>query len=183
MRYTDAERENAAIQACSEWLKTRWGQEYLDLTTYLPKDKAEEVRLMLQRSIRQAMSHRPNELVSVAEINRQYCNLLDSQRLDTYENLAGVFRNAAIAAEEAQTEAERQKDHTDAIQRKLDDEETFRQSIIDRQKQDAANKQVDIKELRRRALFSERVNGRIQTTPMPASIKVVSRTARPTAAE
>ena len=183
MRYTDAERENAAIQACSEWLNTRWGQEYLDLTKNLPEDKAEEVRMLLQGAIRRAMSHRPNDMVTTEEVNRQYCNLLDSHRLDTYENLAAVFRNAAIAAEEAQMEVERQKARTDAIQRKLDEKETFRQSIIDRQKQDAANKQVDIKELRRRALFSGRVNGRIQTTPMPASIKVVSRTATPTAAE
>ena len=183
MKYAEKQREDAAVKACSEWLRTRWGQEYLDLTKYLPEAKADEVRLMLQRSIRRAMSHRPNELISAIEVDRQYKNLLDSNRLEAYENLAALFRNAAIAAEQAQSVQEREKAAADAVKAQADAEAALKQSIIDRQKQDAANKQVDIKELRRRALFSERVNGRIRTTPMPASIKVVSRTATPTAAE
>ena len=71
MKYTDKQREDAAIKACAEWLKTKWGQHYGEMVRYLPAEDAEEVRLMLQRSIRQAMSRRPNELVTTEEVDRQ----------------------------------------------------------------------------------------------------------------
>ena len=172
MNFTYAERQDAAVKACNEWLSTKWGQHYQEMVKYLPEDKADEVRLMLQRSIRQAMSYRPNELVSVAEVNRQYCNLLDSNRLETHEALAELFKNAALQTEAAATEAQRQQAAKDAVQKVLDEQAAFEQSIADRAAEDAANRNIDIKELRRRALFTERnERGRIDTTPMPASVK------------
>ena len=183
MNFTYGERHDAAVKACNEWLSTKWGQHYQEMLRYLPEQDREEVRLMLQAAIRHAMSHRPSELITMKEVNRQYCNLLDSHKLDTYEAKMELFKNAAMQTETAATEAQREQAAAKAIQAQADAEAAFKQSIIDRQKQDAANKQVDIKELRRRALFSGRVNGRIQTTPMPASIKVVSRTTTPTAPE
>ncbi|MGB9245317.1 MAG: hypothetical protein WCC03_18360 [Candidatus Acidiferrales bacterium] len=176
MNFTYAERQDAAVKACNEWLSTKWGQHYQEMVKYLPEDKADEVRLMLQRSIRQAMSYRPNELVSVAEVNRQYCNLLDSNRLETHEALAELFKNAALQTNAAATEAKRERAEIAAIVVDAAERAELEQSIADRATDDAANRKVDIKELRRRALFSERnERGHIETTPMPASIQIFSR--------
>ncbi len=173
MNYTDKQREDSAVKACAEWLTTKWGKHYGEMVRYLPAEDAEEVRLVLQRSIRQAMSRRPNELVTKEEVNRQYCNLLDSHKLDTFERRMEMFKSAALAAEELATEAKKERAAIAAILADAEQQAAFQQSIADRAAEDAANKKVDIKELRRRALFSERVNGRIKTTPMPPSVKVV----------
>ena len=172
MKYTEKQREDAAIKACAEWLKTKWGEHYGEMVRYLPESDAEEVRLMLQRSIRQAMSRRPNELVSAAEVNRQYCNLLDGHKLDIYENRLEMFKAAALAAEEVATEAKKERAAVAAIIAKAEEQAAFQQSIADRAAEDAANKKLPIKELRRAALFGkDRVNGHLTTTPMPASVK------------
>ncbi len=172
MKYTDMQREKAAIQACAEWLKTKWGQHYGEMVRYLPAEDAEEVRLVLQRNIRQAMSYRPNELVTMEEVNRQYCNLLDSHKLDIYEKRMEMFKAAALAAEEVATEAKKERAAVAAIISKAEEQAAFQQSIADRVAEDAANKKIPIKELRRAALFGkDRVNGHLTTTAMPASVK------------
>ena len=178
MKYTDKQREDAGVKACAEWLKTRWGQEYAELIRYLPENRADEVRQMLQQSIRQAMSHRPNELISAIEVDRQYKNLLDSNRLETYENLAALFRDAAIAAEKAQSIQERQKAAAKAIQDKIDAEAAFQQSILDRQKEDALNRELaktkeGMRELRRKSLYPQ-VRTSSQSVPMPQSVKRIT---------
>ena len=48
MKYTDKQREDAAVKACAEWLKTKWGQHYGEMVRYLPEEQRREVRLMLQ---------------------------------------------------------------------------------------------------------------------------------------
>lgn len=176
MKYTDKQREDAVVMACGEWLKTRWGQEYSELIRYLPENKADEVRLMLQGAIRQAMSHRPNELISTIEVDRQYKNLLDSNRLETYEALARLFKDAVVANEKRAAEVETERAALAGMVAATEKEAEFQREIEQRQEDDAANKKVDIKELRRRALFgSDRVNGHLKTTPMPASIQIFSR--------
>lgn len=176
MKYTQKQREDAAIKACAEWLKTKWGEHYGEMVRYLPAEDAEEVRLMLQRSIRQAMSRRPNELVTKEEVNRQYCNLLDSHKLDIYEKRMEMFKGAALAAEELATEARRERAEVAAVIAQADEAAAFEQSIADRQAEDKANREVSIKELRRRALFgNDRVKGHLKTTPMPASVKHIYR--------
>ena len=172
MKYTDKQREDAAVKACAEWLKTKWGQHYGEMVRYLPAEDGEEVRQMLQRSIRRAMSHRPNELVSAAEVNRQYCNLLDSHKLDTFERRMEMFKSAALAAEEVATSAKRERAEIARILANAEEQAAIQQSIADRAAEDAANKKVPIKELRRAALFGkDRVNEHLTTTPMPASVK------------
>ena len=176
MKYTQKQREDAAVKACAEWLKSKWGQHYSEMMRYLPELKGDEVRLMLQQAIRQAMSHRLNELVTMEEVNRQYCNLLDSHKLDLYENLMELFKDAAHASESAAAETQKERDILAKDIAAAEEQAAFDQSIADRAKQDAANKKVDIKELKRRALFSERnERGRIETTPMPASIQIFRR--------
>lgn len=176
MKYTEKQREDAAVKACGEWLETRWGKEYAELVRYLPENKAEEVRSMLQLSIRRAMSHRPDELISALEVDRQYKNLLDSNRLETYEALAALFRDAVIATEKAAAETQKERDAIAKDIAAAEEQATLQKSIADRAAADAANKKVDIKELRRRALFTERnEQGRIETTPIPASVKHVYR--------
>ena len=172
MKYTDKQREDAAIKACAEWLKTKWGQHYGEMVRYLPAEDAEEVRLTLQRSIRQAMSRRPNELVTKEEVNRQYMNLLDSHRLDIYERRMEMFKSVALAAEDAATEAKNERASIADVIATAEEQAAFQQNIADRAAEDAANKKVPIKELRRAALFGkDRVNGHLTTTPMPASVK------------
>ena len=172
MNFTFAERQDVAIKACSEWLSTKWGQHYTEMLRYLPEKDGEEVRLMLQRAIRQAMTYRPNELVSVAEVNRQYMNLLDANKLDIHERRAEMFRAVAQEVEKAQSLAEREKAEADDIQARIDEEAAFQQGIADRAAEDAANKKIPIKELRRAALFGkDKVNGHLTTMPMPASVK------------
>ena len=176
MKYTEKQREDAAIKACAEWLKTRWGKEYAELIRYLPENKADEVRLMLQGAIRQAISHRPNELISTIEVDRQYKNLLDSNRLETYDALAELFKSHAIQMETAATEVRKERDILAQQVADAEKEAEFQREIEQRQQDDAANKKVDIKELRRRALFGgDRINGHLKTTPMPASIQIFSR--------
>lgn len=172
MKYTNKQREDAAVKACAEWLTTIWGKHYQEMLRYLPTEDGEEVRLMLQNAIRQAMRHRPNELVSTEEVNRQYSNLLDSHELDIYENRMEMFKNAALAAEAAAKEVKRERAEVAAIVADGIERAEFQQSILDRQAEDAANKKIPIKDLRRAALFgSDRVNGHLMTTPMPASVK------------
>ena len=172
MKYTEKQREDAAIKACAEWLKTKWGEHYAEMVRYMPESDAEEVRVMLQQAIRRAMSHRPNELVSTEEVNRQYCNLLDSHRLDTYEKRMEMFKSAALAAEEVATEVKKERAAVAAIIANAEEQAAFQQSITDRAAEDAANKKIPIKDLRRAALFGkDRVNGHLTTTAMPASVK------------
>lgn len=176
MKYTNKQREDAAVEACAEWLKSKWGQHYGEMMRYLPELKGDEVRLMLQQAIRQVMSRRPNELVTMEEVNRQYCNLLDSHKLDLYENLMELFKDAAQASEAAAAETQKERDALAKDIAATEEQAAFQKNIADRAAANAANKKVDIKELRRRALFTERnEQGRIETTPMPASIQIFSR--------
>ena len=177
MEYTQNQREDAAIKACAEWLTTEWGQHYGEMVRYLPAEDAEEVRLMLQRSIHQAMARRPNELVvTMEEVNRQYCNLLDSHKLDIYEKRMEMFKAAALAAEEIATEVKKERAALADVIAKAEEQAAFQQNIADRAAEDAANKKIPIKDLRRAALFgSDRVKGHLKTTPMPPSVKIFSR--------
>ena len=172
MNFTYQERYDSAVAACKEWLTTPWGLHYSEMLKYLPDSDGEEIRIMLQKAIHQSVSHRPNELITTAEVNRQYCNLLDSHKLDIYEKRMEMFKAAALAAEEVATEAKKERAAVAAIISKAEEQAAFQQSIADRVAEDAANKKIPIKELRRAALFGkDRVNGHLTTTAMPASVK------------
>lgn len=176
MKYTTKQREDAAVKACEKWLETKWGKHYFSMTVHLPADDAEELRLMLQQSIRQAMSHRPKDLITTDEVNRQFCNLLDGGKLFVLENRYEMCKRideqnahrAAIVEQERSTLAEEIADAEAAT--------AFEQAIADRAAEDAANKKIPIKDLRRAALFgSDRIKGHLTTTPIPPSVKIFSR--------
>ena len=176
MKYTVRQREDAAVAACAKWLETTWGKYYFSMTTHLPADDAEELRLLLQRAIRQSMSHAPNSLVTVEEVNRQFCNLLDSGKLTVLENRFEMCKridetNAAIAVQDA-----RERQEQAEIARDLAAVEEFEKVLERRRLEDKANREMSIKDLRHAALFGkDRVNGHLKTTPQPPSVKIFSR--------
>ncbi len=179
MKYTDMQREKAAIQACAEWLKSKWGEHYNEMVRYLPAEDGEEVRQMLQRSIRGAMSHNPSQLVTMEEVNRQYCNLLDSHKLDTFERRMEMFKSAALAAEELATQAQQERAAVAAIIADAEEKAQFEESIRARAAEDAVNRKLastpeGMKELRRKSLYpAERTSS--QSVKMPASVRHICR--------
>ena len=118
---------------------------------------------MLQRAVREAMSHRPNELVSVAEVNRQYCNLLDSHQVGHLRKRMPKCSKAQHSlTEEIAAEAhERASSTSDVMPLKvLKNKQRFsRASQTEQPRTQQTRNIVPIKELRRAALFTDAKTG------------------------
>ena len=67
-----------------------------------------------------------------------------------------LFKDAAQASEAAAAETQKERDALAKDIAATEEQAAFQKNIADRAAANAANKKVDIKELRRRALFTER---------------------------
>ena len=132
---------------------------------------------MLRRDVWHSCRHR-DEDITPDDIERSFKNLLDSHALDIYERRAEMFKQAGLEAERIQSEQEKEQAAAKAIQARVDEEAAFQQSILDRQKEDARNRELaktpeGMKELRRKSLYPQ-VRTSSQSVPMPQSVKHIA---------
>ena len=164
--------------AYHEWLASYpWAKVYEDLIKYFPEDDADIVREVLRRDVWRSCRHR-DEDITPDDIERSFKNLLDSHALDIYERRAEMFKQAGLEAERIQSEQEKEQTAAKAIQARIDEEAAFQQSILDRQKEDARNRELaktpeGMKELRRKSLYPQ-VRTSSQSVPMPQSVKHIA---------
>lgn len=146
------------------------------MVNHLPADDADTLREMLRRDVWHSCRHRDAD-ITAEDIERSFKNLLDSHRLDVLENRYEMCKRIDDTNQQRAALVERERAALAAEVAVAEENAAFEQSILDRQKEDAENKKIPIKDLRRAALFGkDRVNGHLTTTPMPPSVKVVSKT-------
>ena len=173
-------KENTAVTtaAYKKWLSNYpWAKHFQQMVNHLPADDADTLREMLRRDVWHSCRHRDTD-ITAEDIERSFKNLLDSHRLDVLENRYEMCKRidehkpAASRTCRTGTSSTRRRSGRSGREMQL----SSNLSSTARRKTPRTRKSQSRICVEPPYLERDRVNGHLTTTPMPPSVKVVSKT-------